>query len=55
MSVPTTKPLKLQIYQATEPQTLRGDIRLALTSIGGESGQCVMVGSSVDANTYPNG
>ncbi len=54
-SVPTTMPLNVQIYQGTEPQTLRADIRLALTAIGGESGQCVLVGSTVDANTYPNG
>jgi hypothetical protein len=54
-SVPTTPPLQVRIYQGTEPQTLRADIRLALTTTGGESGQCVLVGSTVNANTYPNG
>ncbi len=52
--VPTTAPLQVIIYQGTEPQTLRADVRLALTAIGGESGQCVLVGSSVNAYTYPN-
>jgi hypothetical protein len=53
-SVPTTAPLQALIYQGTEPQTLRADVRLALTTIGGESGQCVLVGSTVNAYTYPN-
>ena len=53
-SVPSTAPLNASIYQATEPQTLRADAHLALTTIGGDSGQCVLVGSTVDANTYPN-
>lgn len=53
-SVPTTAPLEALIYQGTEPQTLRADIHLALTTIGGESGQCVLVGSAVNAYTYPN-
>ncbi len=53
-TVPTTASLNAVIYQATEPQTLRADIHLALTTIGGESGQCVPVGSSVGAYTYPN-
>jgi len=54
MTVPTTPPLQATIYQGTEPQTLRADVRLALTAIGGESGQCVLVGSTVNAYTYPN-
>jgi hypothetical protein len=54
MTVPTTAPLHVIIYQATEPQTLLADIHLALTTIGGESGQCVLVGSRVNAYTYPN-
>jgi hypothetical protein len=54
MMVPTTAPLQIIIYQATEPQTIRADVRLALATIGGESGQCVLVGSSVNAYTYPN-
>jgi hypothetical protein len=53
-SVPTTAPLRALIYQATEPRTLRDDVRLALSTIGGESGQCVLVGSTVKAYTYPN-
>ncbi len=55
MSVPTTTPLHAQIYQATEPQTLRADVDLALSTVGGESGQCALVGSTVHANTYFNG
>jgi hypothetical protein len=55
MSVPSTLPIDAVIYQGTEPQTLRADVHLALSSIGGESGQCVLVGSSVHAYTYPNG
>lgn len=55
MSVPTTAPIDAVIYQGTEPQTLRADVHLALSSIGGESGQCVLVGSTVRAYTYPNG
>jgi len=54
MAVPTTAPLQVIIYQGTEPQTLRANVRLALTTIGGESGQCVLVGSTVNAYTYPN-
>lgn len=54
MMVPTTVPLQVIIYQATEPQTLRADARLALATIGGESGQCILVGSSITAYTYPN-
>jgi hypothetical protein len=53
-TVPTTAPLEALIYQATEPQTLRADIHLALSTIGGESGRCVLVGSAVNAYTYPN-
>jgi hypothetical protein len=53
-SVPSTVALDALIYQGTEPQTLRADIHLALTTIGGESGQCVLVGSTVSAYTYPN-
>lgn len=54
MTVPSTQPLLVRLYQATEPQTLRADVRLALTAIGGESGQCVLVGSTVRAYTYLN-
>lgn len=53
-SVPTTAPLQAAIYQATEPQTLLADVHLALSTIGGESGQCVLVGSAVKAYTYPS-
>jgi hypothetical protein len=53
-TVPTTAPLQATIYQGTEPQTLRADVHVALTAIGGESGQCVLVGSTVNAYTYPN-
>ncbi|HEY1523693.1 MAG TPA: hypothetical protein VGF70_11840 [Solirubrobacteraceae bacterium] len=52
-SVPTTLPLRAVIYQATESQTLQADVRITLATIGGESGQCVLVGSSVRAYTYP--
>lgn len=55
LSVPTTTPLRALIYQGTEPQTLRADVDLALSTIGGESGQCILVGSTVRAFTYPNG
>lgn len=55
MSASTTAPVHAVIYQATEPQTLRADVDLALSTIGGESGQCVLVGSTVHAYTYPNG
>jgi hypothetical protein len=54
-SVPTTAPLHALIYQGTEPQTLRADVDLAFSTIGGESGQCILVGSTVHAYTYPNG
>lgn len=54
MMVPTTQPLQVIIYQGSEPQTLRADVSLALATIGGESGQCVLVGSTVGAYTYPN-
>lgn len=54
-SVPTTAPLHALIYQGTEPQILRADVDLALSTIGGESGHCVLVGSTVHAYTYPNG
>jgi hypothetical protein len=53
-TVPSTPPLQATIYQGSEPQTLRADVRLALTAIAGESGQCVLVGSTVNAFTYPN-
>lgn len=53
-SVLTTLPLRAVIDQGTEPQILRADVRLALSTIGGESGQCVLVGSSVNAYSYPN-
>jgi hypothetical protein len=54
MMVPTTAPLQVIIYQGTEPQELLADVRLALATIGGASGECVLVGSSVNAYTYPN-
>jgi hypothetical protein len=53
-TVSSTAPLEVTIYQSTEPQTLRADVRIALTTIGGESGRCVLVGSTVNAHTYPN-
>jgi hypothetical protein len=53
-SVPTTAPLEAVIYQGTEPQTLRAEIHLALATSGGESGQCALVGSTVNAYSYPN-
>ena len=54
MPVPTTAPLRATIYQATEPQTLLANIYLTLSTIGGESGQCVLAGSAVKAYTYFN-
>ncbi len=54
-SVPTTAPLYARIYQATEPQTLRADVHLALWAVGGDSGRCGLVSSTVKAYTYPNG
>jgi hypothetical protein len=54
-SVPTTAPLQAMIYQATEPQTLRADVDLALSTNGDGSDRCVLVGSTVRAYTYPNG
>ena len=53
--VPTTAPLAALIYQGTEPQTLLADVHLALATIGGESGQCALVGSRVDSYAYSNG
>ncbi len=53
-TVATTPPLNLHISQATEPQFLRVDVRLALATIGGGTGQCVLVGSRIDARTYFN-
>lgn len=53
-TVPSTAPLQVTIYQGTEPQTLRAEVRLALTAVGGGSGQCALVDSTVDAYTYPN-
>ena len=52
--MPTTEPLEALIYQGTEPQTLRADVHMALATIGGESGQCVLVGSTINAYSYPN-
>ena len=54
-TVATTPPLDVHVSQGTEPQYLRVDVRLALATIGGETGQCVLVGSRVDARTYFNG
>src|SRR5205085_2744475 len=54
-SLRTTAPLRAVIYQATEPQTVQADVRLALAAPGGENAQCVLVGSTVKAYTYPNG
>lgn len=34
---------------------MRADVDLALSTIGGESGQCILAGSTVRAFTYPNG
>jgi hypothetical protein len=55
MTMPTTAPLNAIIYQATEPETLRANVRLALSSSRGQSGECVLVGSTVHAFTYSNG
>ena len=52
--LPTTPPLEAVVSQGTEPQTLVANVRLALTTIGGESGRCVLASSAVSANTYPN-
>lgn len=52
--IATTAPLDVQISQDTEAQLLQVDLRLALTTIGGESGQCVLAGSWVKARTYSN-
>jgi hypothetical protein len=54
-TVATTQPLDVHISQATEPQSLRLDVHLALTTIGGESGQCALADSRVNARTYDNG
>jgi hypothetical protein len=51
----TTEPLEIHISQATESQSLRLDISLALTAIGGETGQCALAESRVNARTYFNG
>jgi hypothetical protein len=53
-SVPTTAPLEVLMYQATEPQTLRADVRLALAANQDQTGQCALVGSTVNAYTYRN-
>ena len=53
--VTTTEPLDIRVSQATESQSLRLDVHLALTAIGGESGQCALAGSRVNARTYFNG
>ena len=52
-TVATTPPLDVEISQGTEPQFLRVDLDLTLTTIGGESGQCALARSSLSANTYP--
>ena len=54
-TVATTEPLDIHISQATESQSLRLDIKLALTAIGGETGQCALAESRVYARTYFNG
>jgi hypothetical protein len=54
VSVHTTARLHGVIFQATEPQTLRANVDLALAAIGGESRQCVLVGTSAHAYMYPN-
>jgi hypothetical protein len=54
-TVPTTEPLDIHISQATESQSLRLDVHLALTAIGGETGQCALAASRVNARTYFNG
>jgi hypothetical protein len=53
-AVSATEPIHASVYQATEPQTLRADVHLALATVGGESGECVLVDSTVTARTYPN-
>jgi hypothetical protein len=52
-TVATTPPLTIEISQGTEPQFLRVDVHLALTTIAGESGRCALAGSSLSARTYP--
>jgi hypothetical protein len=54
-AVATTQPLDIHISQATESQSLRLDIYLALTAIGGETGHCALANSRVNARTYFNG
>jgi len=54
-TVATTPLLDIRISQVTESQALRVDVHPALATIGGETGQCVLVGSRVDARTYLNG
>jgi hypothetical protein len=54
-TVATTPPLDVHIFRGTEPQSLRVDVHLALATIGGETAQCVLVGSRVNARTYFNG
>lgn len=53
-SVPTTAPFEVLIYQATEPQTLRADVHLALAANYDSTGQCALVGSTVNAYAYSN-
>jgi hypothetical protein len=52
--IATTAPLEVQISQDTEAQLLQVDVRLALTTSGGESGDCALAESWVTARTYPN-
>jgi hypothetical protein len=54
-TVATTEPLDIHISQATESQALRLDVHLALTTIGGETGQCALADGRVNARTYFNG
>jgi hypothetical protein len=54
-TVATTEPLDIHISQATESQSLRLDIHLALAALGGETGQCALAASRVNARTYFNG
>lgn len=53
-TVTTTAPLDIHISQATEAQSLRLDVHLALTAIGGETGQCALAESRVNARAYFN-
>jgi hypothetical protein len=54
-TVATTPPLDVRISQASEAQYVSVAVHLALATVGGATGECVLVGSRVDARTYFSG